>query len=132
MADYFGHWLKLGRRENAKLPGIFMVNWFRKDDDGKFLWPGYGENARVLAWIFRRLEGDADACDTPIGHVPRPEDLDTTGLDLTPERLEELLSVDEDLLREELAQVGEFLERFGERLPAEIRAQYEALQGKLA
>jgi phosphoenolpyruvate carboxykinase (GTP) len=132
MADYFGHWLELGRREDVKLPRIYMVNWFRKDEAGKFLWPGYGENARVLAWIFRRLDGQAEARETPIGHVPRPEDLDTSALDIAPERLDELLSVDEDLLRAELDQVGEFLDRFGDRLPAEIRSQFEALQAKLA
>ena len=109
-----------------------MVNWFRKDEDGRFLWPGFGDNARVLAWIFRRLDGDAGARETPIGHVPRPEDLDTSGLDLTPERLEELLSVDEEGLRAELEQVREFLDRFGERLPAEIHAQFELLERRLA
>ena len=92
MADYFGHWLKIGRREGAQLPRIFYVNWFRKDEDGKFLWPGFGDNARVLAWIFRRLDGDADAGETPIGCVPRAEDLDTEGLDLAPDKLAELLS----------------------------------------
>ena len=86
----------------------------------------------MLAWIFRRLDGDADARETPIGCVPRAEDLDLSGLDLAPEQLEELLSVDEEGLRAELEQVSEFLERFGERLPAEMRAQHEALQRKLA
>ena len=109
-----------------------MVNWFRKSEDGKFLWPGFGENARVLAWIFRRLDGKAGARETPIGHVPRPEDLDTSGLEITSGQLEELLSVDKEGLRGELAQVGEFLDRFGGRLPMEIRAQFEALQAKLA
>ncbi len=132
MADYFGHWLKVGRRDGAKLPGIFTVNWFRKDEDGKFLWPGFGDNARVLAWIFRRLDGEAEARETSIGYVPRPEDLDTSGLDLAPERLEELLSVDEEGMRSELVQVREFLEKFGERLPAEIWSQFEALERKLA
>jgi phosphoenolpyruvate carboxykinase (GTP) len=132
MADYIGHWLKIGRKEGAKLPGIFNVNWFRKDEDGKFLWPGYGDNARVLAWIFRRLDGEAGARETPIGCVPREEDLDLSGLDLAPEALSELLGVDEEGLKAELEQVSEFLQRFGERLPAEMRAQHEALQGKLA
>ena len=132
MADYFAHWLKVARRDGAQMPGIFTVNWFRKDENGTFLWPGFGDNARVLAWIFRRLDGDAEARETPIGYVPRPEDLDLSGLDLAPEQLEELLSVDEDGLRAELAQVREFLEKFGERLPAEIWAQFEALERKLA
>jgi phosphoenolpyruvate carboxykinase (GTP) len=132
MADYMGHWLKIGRTQGAKLPRIFNVNWFRKNEDGKFLWPGYGDNARVLAWIFRRLDGEAEARETPIGCVPRVEDLDLSGLDIAPERLEELLSVDEHGLRAELEQIGEFLDRFGDRLPAEMRAQHEALQAKLA
>ena len=132
MADYMGHWLKIGRTPGAKLPRIFNVNWFRKDDHGAFLWPGYGDNARVLAWIFRRLDGEAEARETPIGGVPRPEDLDLSGLEIDRARLEELLSVDEEGLKAELEQVGEFLDRFGDRLPAEMRAQHEALQRKLA
>jgi phosphoenolpyruvate carboxykinase (GTP) len=132
MADYMGHWLQIGRREGARLPRIFTVNWFRKGEDGTFLWPGFGDNARVLAWIFRRLDGEAEARETPIGRVPRPEDLELDGLDLDPENLEELLSVDEQGLKAELEQVSGFLERFGERLPAEMRAQHEALQRRLA
>jgi phosphoenolpyruvate carboxykinase (GTP) len=132
MADYFGHWLKLGRTDGAKMPGIFYVNWFRKGDDGKFLWPGFGENARVLAWIFRRLDEDAGARETPIGWVPRPEDIDTTGLELASDKLDALLTVDEDGLRDEVEQIREHLEKFGERLPAEIRGQFEALESRLA
>jgi phosphoenolpyruvate carboxykinase (GTP) len=132
MADYFGHWLKLGRSDGAKMPGIFYVNWFRKDEKGKFLWPGFGDNARVLEWVFRRLDGEADARETPTGWVPRPEDLDTEGLDLAPEKLEALLSVEEDGLREELEQVREHLAKFGDRLPAEIREQFDALEARLA
>jgi phosphoenolpyruvate carboxykinase (GTP) len=132
MADYMGHWLKVGRTPGAKLPRIFNVNWFRKGEDGAFLWPGYGENSRVLAWIFRRLDGEAGARETPIGCVPRAEDLDLTGLDLDSAKLDQLLSVDPEGLKAELEQVREFLGRFGERLPAEMRAQHEALQRKLA
>jgi phosphoenolpyruvate carboxykinase (GTP) len=132
MADYMGHWLRIGRRDGAVLPRIFNVNWFRKDEDGRFLWPGFGDNARVLAWIFRRLDGDADARETPIGCIPRAEDLDLSGLDIASDALEELLSVDAEGLLAELEQVSEFLDRFGERLPAEMRAQHEALQAKLA
>jgi phosphoenolpyruvate carboxykinase (GTP) len=131
MADYFAHWLELGRRDGAKLPGIFYVNWFRKDADGKFLWPGFGDNARVLAWIFRRLDGEAEATATPIGNVPRPEDLPTEGLDLAPEALTELLTVDEELLRDELEQVREHLAQFGDRLPPELRAQFDSLESTL-
>ncbi len=131
MADYFGHWLKLGRRDGAKLPGVFYVNWFRKNADGKYLWPGFGDNARVLAWIFRRLDGDADATETAIGNVPRPEDLPTDGLDIAPEALAELLTVDPELLRDEVEQVRGHLEKFGDRLPPELRSQFDALERKL-
>jgi phosphoenolpyruvate carboxykinase (GTP) len=132
MADYFGHWLKLGHRDGAQLPGIYYVNWFRKGEDGRFLWPGYGENSRVLAWIFRRLDGKAKATETPIGNVPTPDDLPTGGLDLAPEKLEALLTVDEAGLREEIEQIRDHLARFGDRLPAAVRAQFEALEQRLS
>jgi phosphoenolpyruvate carboxykinase (GTP) len=132
MADYFAHWLEAGRREGAQLPGIFYVNWFRKGQDGKFLWPGFGDNSRVLAWIFRRLDGAVGAQETVAGNVPRPEDLETDGLDLQRDQLEELLRVDDDGVREELAQIRAHLARFGDRLPAELRSQLEALERRLA
>jgi phosphoenolpyruvate carboxykinase (GTP) len=132
MADYFGHWLRIGRREGARLPRVFVVNWFRKGEDGKFLWPGFGDNARVLAWVFRRCQGEAGARETPIGYVPQAADLDTDGLDVTPAALEELLAVDERQLRAELPQVHEFLAQFGDRLPQEVRAQFERLERRLA
>jgi phosphoenolpyruvate carboxykinase (GTP) len=131
MADYFAHWLQLGRRQGARLPRVFYVNWFRKDGDGKYLWPGFGDNARVLAWVFHRCQDRAGARETPIGHVPRPEDLDTSGLDLAPEALERLLAVDEDGLRAELEQVRVHLAQFGDRLPEEVKAQFELLQRRL-
>jgi phosphoenolpyruvate carboxykinase (GTP) len=131
MADYFAHWLEIGRRDGAKLPKVFYVNWFRKDDDGKFLWPGFGENSRVLAWVVRRCEGRADAVETPIGLVPAPGALDTQGLDISPEALEALLTVDDDGVRDELPQVREHLARFGDRLPAEIRQQFKRLEERL-
>jgi phosphoenolpyruvate carboxykinase (GTP) len=132
MADYFAHWLRIGRREGTKLPRIFYVNWFRKDASGSFLWPGFGENARVLEWIFRRCQGTAGAQETPIGNVPRPEDLDTAGLDLAPDRLAALLTVDGDQLRAELEQTREHLQRFGDRLPPELWAHFERLEQRLA
>jgi phosphoenolpyruvate carboxykinase (GTP) len=131
MADYFAHWLRMGEHEGARLPAIFHVNWFRKDEEGRFLWPGFGQNARVLAWIFRRLDGAADAVETPVGLVPAPGALDTRGLDVSPEALDELLSVDEEGLRAELEQVREHLARFGDRLPGAISAQLEALEERL-
>jgi phosphoenolpyruvate carboxykinase (GTP) len=132
MADYFGHWLEIGRKhDESKLPRIFLVNWFRKDDQGKFIWPGFGENSRVLEWVFRRCDGTGEATETPLGLVPTSSDVDTRGLDLPVERLDELLGVDPDLLRDQLPQVEEHLARFGGRLPDEIRAQLEALKQRL-
>ncbi|HEY8465284.1 MAG TPA: phosphoenolpyruvate carboxykinase (GTP), partial [Solirubrobacterales bacterium] len=132
MADYFGHWLRIGEQADPeKLPKIFYVNWFRKGSDGEFLWPGFGENSRVLEWIFRRCNGEAEAVETPIGLVPAPGDLNTEGLDISEEALNELLTVDEDALRQELPQIEEHLARFGNRLPQQVRAQFEALKARL-
>jgi phosphoenolpyruvate carboxykinase (GTP) len=131
MADYFQRWLDIGATAGAKLPRMFYVNWFRKGDDGKFLWPGFGDNARVLAWIFRRCEGAVDADETAIGLVPKPGDLDTNGLDVTAEQLKALLTADEDKLRDELPQVKEHLARFGDRLPAPVHAHLERLEARL-
>ncbi len=128
MADYFDHWLSIGgRREDAKLPRIFLVNWFRKDEAGGFIWPGFGENSRVLEWIFRRCEGEGEVVETAIGLVPEPGSINSDGLDLAPERLEGLLTVNDADLREQLPQVEEHLARFGDRLPEQIRSQLEAL-----
>ncbi len=133
MADYFGHWLEVGRREGARLPRIYYVNWFRKDPDtGAFLWPGFGENARVLEWIMRRVEGEVGAEETPIGLVPRPGDLDTEGLDLAPEALAAVLAVDVEGARAELEQVEQHLARFGDRLPEAVRRQFEQTRARLA
>jgi phosphoenolpyruvate carboxykinase (GTP) len=131
MGDYMAHWLKMGQKDGAQLPKIFYVNWFRKDAEGNFIWPGFGENSRVLEWIFRRCEGKADAVETPIGLVPKADDLNVEGLDLSREDLELLLSVDEDAVKAELPQIEAHLEKFGERLPAEIRAQLDALKSAL-
>ena len=131
MADYFGHWLKIGRTEGAKLPRIFMVNWFRKSDEGKFLWPGFGENSRVLAYILGRLNGEGEVRETPIGLVPTPEALPLEGLDIDAGTLEELLTVDPEQLRAQLPQIEEHLDRFGDRLPAEVRSQLESLKARL-
>jgi phosphoenolpyruvate carboxykinase (GTP) len=132
MADYFANWLAVGERGDAeKLPRIFYVNWFRKDADGGFLWPGFGENSRVLEWVFRRCDGDAEATETPIGLVPAPGALNTEGLDVSEEALGELTTVDSEQLRQELPQVEEHLAQFGDRLPEPVRAQLEALKQKL-
>ncbi len=132
MADYFAHWLQIERdADPEKLPRIFYVNWFRKDTDGKFLWPGYGENSRVLAWIFRRCEDAAKAVKTPIGLVPAEGELDLTGLDLSAESLTQLLEVDLTVLRGELPQIAGHLAQFGEHLPNELRGQLTKLQSQL-
>ena len=131
MGDYFAHWLKVGRRSGAQLPKIFMVNWFRKDEDGKFLWPGYGENSRVLAWVFRRCDEDAEAVETPIGRLPTPEGLPTEGLDVSPEALDELVRFDPDAWAAQLPQVREHLDRFGDRLPTALREQLGMLEERL-
>ena len=133
MGDYFGHWLNLGANapDPAKLPRIFSVNWFRKDAAGKFVWPGFGENARVLKWIVERLEGEADAETTPIGLVPTADALDLDGLALAPGAAELLRCVDTAVWQEEAALIPAFYERFGNRLPAELWAQHEALVERL-
>ncbi len=133
MADYFAHWLEVGRSEGAELPRIFYVNWFRKDDDGKFLWPGFGENCRPLAWIFRRLEGKAEANETAIGLVPPVGEggIDTSGLDIDRESVEKLLEVDHDAWIEQLPQMHGHYGKFGDRLPDELRGQLEALERNL-
>jgi phosphoenolpyruvate carboxykinase (GTP) len=131
MAAYFGHWLKIGREHDAsKLPRIFFVNWFRKDEDGKFLWPGYGENSRVLEWIFRRCDGEGKAVDTPIGRVPAPGDLNTAGLDIDPENLAHVLAVDAGEWRHHLPQFHQHFAQFG-NLPAELQRQLQALEERL-
>ena len=133
MADYFAHWLRIGRREDVELPKIFYVNWFRRDDEGKFMWPGFGENSRVLAWIFRRCEGTADAVETPIGLVPPVGEggVDTDGLGVSEETMANLLEVDPKWWREQLPQMHEHYGRFGDELPAELRAQLAELERRL-
>jgi phosphoenolpyruvate carboxykinase (GTP) len=133
MADYFGHWLKIGERGDAdKLPKIFQVNWFRKDESGRFLWPGFGENSRVLAWVFRRCEGKAGATETPIGFVPEASELDLEGLDIDPEALEELLRVDPEEWKGQLPQVHEHFAKFGDDLPEALRTQLAGLEERLS
>jgi phosphoenolpyruvate carboxykinase (GTP) len=132
MADYFGHWLRIGRREGARLPRIFQVNWFRKDlDDGRYLWPGFGDNARVLEWIFRRCDDAVEADATPIGRVPTAAGLDTDGLDMAAGDLAAVLSVDVGDWKHEVELIREFYGKFGATLPAELRAQLGALEERL-
>jgi phosphoenolpyruvate carboxykinase (GTP) len=131
MAEYFSHWLKLREREGAQLPKIFHVNWFRKDDDGRYLWPGFGENSRVLAWIVERCAGRAEATETPIGLVPAQGAFDTEGLDLSANDLAKLLAVDPAEWKAQLPQLQEHFAEFGDDLPDELRAQLEALEKRL-
>ncbi len=132
MADYFGHWLKMGAVADAtKLPKIFYVNWFRKGDDGRWLWPGYGENSRVLEWVFERCAGRGDAEETPIGFVPKKSALNVDGLNVTDADLTELLTVNLDEWRTEVGSIREHYATFGDRLPAKLHAQVDALEQRL-
>jgi phosphoenolpyruvate carboxykinase (GTP) len=132
MGDYFGHWLQVGREHHPEnLPRIFLVNWFRKDADGNFVWPGFGENSRVLEWIFRRCDAELGANDSAIGRLPKPEDINTDGLGLAEGGLDHLLEVDVDEVCQQLPQLEEHLARFGDRLPDEIKAQLESLKQRL-
>ena len=131
MADYFAHWLKIGKVDGVDLPKVFYVNWFRKDADGKFLWPGFGENSRVLEWVFRRCQGEGEAVETAIGRLPAAGEINTDGLDISEAAMTELLTVDEELYRQQLPQVRTHLAEFGDDLPSEIAAQLDALEGRL-
>ena len=131
--DYFAHWLRMGSSTDAsKLPRIFFVNWFRRDEDGRFLWPGFGENSRVLKWIFERIDGTAGAVDTPIGRLPAPGALDTDGLQIDSTDLEELLRVDVDGWRSAIDEIREHFDRFEPRLPGELRVAVDQLESALA
>jgi phosphoenolpyruvate carboxykinase (GTP) len=132
MADYFEHWLEIGRREGAKLPKLYNVNWFRKDlESGEYLWPGFGDNSRVLKWVFERCDGGADAVETPIGLLPTDDALDLTGVDVSAERMHEVLKVDLDEWREEIPLIREFFDQFGDKLPEELRIALDGLEGRI-
>ena len=133
VGDYFAHWLKLGEQADAdKLPKIFYVNWFRKGDDGHFMWPGFGENSRVLEWVFRRCDGDAEAVETPIGLVPAAGSLNVDGLEIDADDLEALLTVDEAAVAAEIDQVRGHLDSVGDSLPGTLRDELTALEQRLA
>ena len=131
MGDYFAHWLNIGKTDGIKLPKVFYVNWFRKDADGHFVWPGYGENSRVLKWIVERIEGTADAVDTPIGKVPSVAALDTEGLSVSETELAEALRVDTAEWSAEVPQIVEWFEKFGEKLPGVLWSELDALKARL-
>jgi phosphoenolpyruvate carboxykinase (GTP) len=131
MGDYFGHYLKVGAKQGAKLPKVYYVNWFRTDENGKFLWPGYGENSRVLKWIFDRCEGTAHAVETPIGFLPEPKDLDVKGLDIKPADLANLLAVDVNGWLAELPLVRKHFDQFGSHLPKGLSEEVDNLEARL-
>ena len=131
MADYFQHWLDMGEKLGDKAPKIFNVNWFRTDDEGHFIWPGFGDNMRVLMWILGRCAGEADAVETAIGYEPKPEDINIEGLDITKETVADLLSVDKELWKTEAEGIREFYQKFGEKLPKELMAELEKLEKNL-
>ena len=136
MGDYWQHWLDMGEKLGDKAPKIFHVNWFRTDSEGHFIWPGFGDNMRVLMWILARCEGTADAVETPIGYEPKPEDINIEGLDISLETIKDLLSVDKESWMEDITREGTGIEafyaKFGSKLPAEMRKQLDALKARLA
>jgi len=133
MADYFAHWLSIGRNapDRELLPKIFYVNWFRKDEDGKWLWPGYGDNSRVLEWVFNRVTGKADATDTPIGYVPSPDAIDIEGLSVTKEDMDALLQVNTEEWKAEVPSIREHFAQFGDHLPQALTDAVNELERRL-
>jgi len=131
MADYWSHWLAIGRRAGAVLPKIYYVNWFRKSDDGDFLWPGFGENSRVLKWVFERCEGTAKAVETPIGNLPADGALDLDGLEVSREDLALLLRVDVEGWLSELPLIRDYYGKFGDRMPKALASELDAMRERL-
>ncbi len=131
--DYINHWIELGKQHDAaNMPKVYLVNWFRRDDDGSFLWPGFGENSRVLKWIIERIEGKADAVETPIGYLPTPGSIDTEGLDVTEEQMAKALAFDGEEWKAEIPLVTEWFERFGDDLPAVLWTELDGLKARLS
>ena len=131
MGDYFKHWIEMGEMLGDKAPKIFNVNWFRVDEDGHFIWPGFGDNLRVLEWILKRCDGEVDADETAIGYVPKAEDINLEGLDFSVETLKSILAVDNAKWAKEAAGIEEFYKKFGDKLPAELRAELEGLKSRV-
>ena len=132
MGDYFGHWFEMGEILGDKAPKIFNVNWFRLDDEGHFLWPGFGDNFRVLEWIIKRCEGEADAQETAIGYVPHADDINLEGLDMDKKVLEDILYVDNEKWLKETEGIEEFYKKFGDKLPQKLADQLAALKERLS
>ena len=131
MGDYFAHWFHMGEVLGDKAPKIFNVNWFRVDEDGNFIWPGFGDNLRVLEWIIKRCDGEVDAIETPIGYIPKPEDINLEGLDFELDTLKSILEVDNDLWRQEAEGITEFYKKFGDKLPKKLEKQLQNLKDRL-
>ena len=131
IGDYWQHWFDMGDKLGDKAPQIFYVNWFRKTEDGKWLWPGFGENARVLKWMCERVEGKVDAVETPIGHLPKAGDLDVGGLDVSEAELTELLRIDVDGWKGEVPEIEAYLDKAGDRLPDRMKAQLAELKQRV-
>ena len=133
MGDYFKHWLEIGQATTAdKLPKLFWVNWFRKDEDGAFMWPGFGDNSRVLKWVVQRLNGEGESVETAIGHVPTLDAIDRSGLDLDDALMAKILEVNNDAWRAEIPQLEGHYEGIGSQLPDELRDELRALEKRLA
>ncbi|XCB29363.1 phosphoenolpyruvate carboxykinase (GTP) [Arcanobacterium hippocoleae] len=132
MADYWGHWLEMGEKLGEKFPKVFQVNWFRKDEDGKWLWPGYGENSRVLDWVVRRCAGEVEAIDGVTGRYPKFEDFNLEGVDVTEEDWKKMYTIDPAAWSAEAADSEEYFKQFGDKLPAEIAAELEKLKARIA
>ena len=133
MGDYFAHWIEMGKKLGDKAPKIFHVNWFRTDDEGHFIWPGFGDNMRVLMWMLARCRGEVDAVETPIGYVPKAEDINIDGLDgITLDTVKGLLDVDKKLWMEDANGVEALYDEIGARVPAELRKQLADLKARLA
>lgn len=131
MGDYFKHWIEMGESLGDKAPKIFNVNWFRTDDKGQFIWPGFGDNVRILSWIIDRCEGKTDAVETAIGYEPKPEDININGLDIDLPTIKELLTVDKELWKQEAKGIHEFYDKFGDRLPMKLKEELSALEKRL-
>jgi len=132
VGDYLRHWLEIGKKTSPdKLPKIFYVNWFRKDTDGRWLWPGFGENSRVLKWIFERVSGEGKAVKTPIGYMPTLDAIDTNGLDVSEDDMRELLKVNREEWLMEVESIRQHYANYGEKLPKELHEQLDALEKRL-
>lgn len=127
MGDYFGHWIKMGEKAK-KAPKVFSANWFRTDEDGKFLWPGFGDNIRVLKWVIDRTKGKARARETPLGLVPAYEDLDLTGLNFPRDKFDKAFEINKDEWRKEIADIEEFFKKFGSKMPQAIWDEFNGLK----